>query len=271
MATRKTFPDHLPRAQKSKRGRTDVTSTPLAIRSRVPLSDATRERIRTLLGRKLAKFATHIEQGTVRIDDVNGPRGGFDTLCKIKIVVSGSPSIVVEERGVAVEEVVAVAARVVARAVRREVERRGRSSPKSRKRSERDRKAAGGTVPGPTDEGSLIGRRVGRSRDQLERALARPEKQRRDAYVDTSAASTSASDRKVGYGATARRNTKRNTKGLTSALEDSRTTPSRKSTRKSGNRARAAAPLEIREALRRAAPKAAAARARAARRGKRPR
>lgn len=78
-----------------------------------------RERIRSLLGRKLAKYAAHIERATIRIDDVNGPRGGVDTLCKIKIVISGSPSTVVEERGVVVEDVVVVAARVAARAVRR--------------------------------------------------------------------------------------------------------------------------------------------------------
>ena len=269
MTARKTFADQLSRAEKSKRGRTEVTSTPLAIRSRVPLESVERERIRSLLGRKLAKYATHIERATIRIDDVNGPRGGVDTICKIKIVISGSPSIVVEERGVVVEDVVVVAARVAARAVRREVERRGRSAAKP-KRGKQARPASDAR-PQAGDDGSLIGRRVGRSRDQLERALLRPEKVRGDAYVDTSAPGTSASDRKVGYGATARRNTKRNTKGLTSALEDSRTTPSRKSTRKSGNRARAASPLELRETLRRASPKANAARARAARRGKRPR
>ncbi len=271
MATRKTFADQSSRAEKSERGRTDVTSTPLAIRSRIPLEPAERERIRMLLGRKLAKYATHIERATVRIDDVNGPRGGVDTLCKLEIVIGGSPRIVVEERGILVEDVVVVAARVAARAVRRELERRGRSAakPKRGKRARTASSAAAG--PQADDDGSLIGRRVGRSRDQLERALLRPEKERGDAYVDTSAPGTSASDRKVGYGATARRNTKRNTKGLTSALEDSRTTPSRKSTRKSGNRARASAPLELSETLRRASPKANAARARAARRGKRPR
>jgi hypothetical protein len=271
MATRKAFADRPSRAEKSKRGRTDVTSTPLAIHSRVSLQPAERERIRTRLGRKLAKYATHIERATIRIDDVNGPRGGADLLCKIKIVISGCPSIVVEERGSAVEEILVAAARVAARAVRREVERRGRSAAKP-KRGKQARPAAGAAAAAqPEDDGSLIGRRVGRSHDQLERALLRPEKQRGDAYVDTSAPGTSASDRKVGYGATARRNTKRNTKGLTSALEDSRTTPSRKSTRKSGNRARASAPLELRETLRRGSPKANAARARAARRGKRPR
>lgn len=270
MTLRKTFAGEVSRAEKSTRGRTDVASTPLAIRSGIPLEDATRERIRRVLGRNLAKYATHIERATVRIDDLNGPRGGVDTRCKIKIVISGHPSILVEERGLTVEEVFASAARAVTRAIRREMDRRGRAAPKPTQAAPK-RRASSAARPKPADKGSLIGRRVGRSRAQLERVLARPEKQRRDAYVDTSAPGTSASDRKVGYGATARRNAKRNTKGLTSALEDSRTTPSRKSTRKSGNRARPAAPLELRATLRSVSPKAAASRARAERRGKRPR
>jgi hypothetical protein len=34
---------------------------------------------------------------TVRFEDVNGPKGGKDTGCSIKVVISGRPSIVVTE------------------------------------------------------------------------------------------------------------------------------------------------------------------------------
>jgi hypothetical protein len=105
----------------------------------------------------------------------------------------------------------------------------------------------------------------GRSKANLERALARPEKVRRDAYVDTAAPGTSASDRRAGYGATAARNTRSRTSGMASALEDSRTRPSRKSTRKSANRTRAATALELRATLRTRSPKSRAGRARARR------
>jgi hypothetical protein len=94
------------------------------------------------------------------------------------------------------------------------------------------------------DAGSLIGGRVGHSAADLEDALARPEKRRRDAFVDTAAPGVSASDRRAGYGATAARNTKRNTAGMSAALEDSRTKPSRKSTRRSANRQKAATPKQ---------------------------
>jgi hypothetical protein len=88
--------------------------------------------------------------------------------------------------------------------------------------------------------GSVIGRRVGRGPAALRRALARPEKQRRDAYLDTSDPGVSESERRAGGGSTARRNTKahpRKSKQV-AALEDSRTRPSRKSTRRSATRAK---------------------------------
>jgi len=90
-----------------------------------------------------------------------------------------------------------------------------------------------------TDEGSMIDRRVGQGRANVKRAQARPEKKRRDAYVDTSKKGVAADDKKVGAGHTARRNTKLNTSGMTATLEDSATgKPSRKSTRKSANRSK---------------------------------
>jgi hypothetical protein len=98
-------------------------------------------------------------------------------------------------------------------------------------------------VQPPEGDGSVIGGRVGHAPADLEDALDRPEKRRRDVPVDTAAPGTSADDRRAGYGATAKRNTKRNTAGMQAALEDSRTTPSRKSTRRSTNRAKAATPI----------------------------
>jgi hypothetical protein len=86
-------------------------------------------------------------------------------------------------------------------------------------------------------KGSLIGRRVGRSRERLLDAASRPEKLRGDAIVDTSLPNVSATDRKVGRQATAKRNTRLDTRRATATLEDSATgQPSRKSTRKSSQR-----------------------------------
>jgi hypothetical protein len=262
-----TFPARLSRSAKASRGRTGAQSTPLAIRSRIPLDEQTRDLVRVRLGRRLARYAPHVQRATVRFEDVNGPRGGVDVACRVKIVLDGLPSIVVEKRAPQAIDAVVPAAEAVSRALRRALQRAGHTASRSRRPNER-RESTGGAPPKPPqrdDQGSLICRRVGRSKANLERALARPEKLRRDAYVDTAAPGTSASDRRAGYGATAARNTRRRTSGMASALEDSRTRPSRKSTRKSANRTRAATALELRATLRSRSPKSRAERARARR------
>jgi len=100
------------------------------------------------------------------------------------------------------------------------------------------KRRAGVSAPA-ADEGSEIGRRVGRSIGNIKRAQARPEKKNRAANVDTSKKSVAADDRRVGSGHTARRNTKLNMAGMTATLEDSATgKPSRKSTRRSANRSK---------------------------------
>jgi len=259
-------PEDLPRSTKASRGRTSADSTPLSIRSRVPFDEATRELVRVRLGRRLAGYLHQVQRVTVRFEDVNGPRGGIDTACRVKIVLHGLPSIVVEKQAPQAIDAVVPAAEAMRRALRRTLQRAGRTSSGSRKpTARRERTGPARKQPQREDGGSLICRRVGRSKENLERALARPEKARRDAYVDTAASGTSATDRRAGYGATAARNTRRRTSGMASALEDSRTRPSRKSTRKSANRTPAATALELRAKLRTRSPKSRATRARARR------
>ena len=216
---------------KASRGRTPVETTPFAIRTvGVDLPKGFAEWIRTDLAMKLRHAAPLILRGTVRFEDVNGPKGGTDTVCRIKLVVSGRPSIQVEEIAANAQAAFALALPVVVRAVRRV---RGKHDLHGgRPRARRGERAARPIAP---DDGEIIGRRVGRGRDALARALARPEKLRRDAYVDTSLPGTSASDRRAGGGMTARRNTLARPRRATAALEDSRTKPSRKSTRRSAN------------------------------------
>jgi hypothetical protein len=79
-------------------GRTWAPRTPLSVRTSGPAVDPDlRRRIHRRLGERLGKFAGHIERLTVRFEDTNGPRGGIDVACRIKAVVSGLPSPVVEE------------------------------------------------------------------------------------------------------------------------------------------------------------------------------
>jgi hypothetical protein len=264
MARWTPFAGTIPKPEKAHAGRTGVTTTPVAIRSRIALDDAVRDDVRPRLARKVGKFALHLERLSVRFEDVNGPKGGVDVTCRVKAVLSSRPSVVVEERAADPALALRRAAEALGRALQRSLGRLGFSAPRDRKR------AAGAALAGAAepramrdDDGSLIGRRVGRAASNLEQALARPEKRRRDVFVDTAAPGVSASDRRAGYGATAARNTKRNTAGMQAALEDSRTTPSRKSTRGSANRAKSATPLERTAQLAAHDPGVAAKRARA--------
>jgi hypothetical protein len=79
------------------------------------------------MGFRLGKHARHIERVTVRFEDVNGPRGGIDTVCRIKVVLSGLASIVVEEKASDAVEAFNRADDRVERAVRHAIGRaRGR-------------------------------------------------------------------------------------------------------------------------------------------------
>jgi CBS domain-containing protein len=124
-AKRAPFTEQIPRAQKRHLGRTASAEVPAYIRSVGPVLDiAERESIRRKLGRKLGKFALDIERTSVRVEDVNGPRGGVDKLCRIKVVLSGLPSVVVEEQDHDLRTAIDGALGRAERAVRRAIEKR---------------------------------------------------------------------------------------------------------------------------------------------------
>lgn len=255
---RGAFPASQPRAQKREAGSTAVEQTPLNVRtSGVNVSEETRQRARKRLGAKLGKQAHRIERLTVRFEDQNGPRGGVDTVCRIKVVLSGMDSVVFASTAASAEEALDLAVSGIERAVRSALERAtggarrsqrratGRSAAHAGRRGRTAQAPRGGAAPAG---GSLIGRRVGRAQSNLEAALDRPEKRRGDDPVDTAQPGVSASQRRAGGRSTARRNSKRNTARATSALEDSvKDRPSRKSTRKSANRSKRDSNLQQRQ------------------------
>ncbi len=259
----RVFAGKTPRAHKAQAGRTRVSETPLKIRvSDVDLPAGFGPQARKLLGRRLGRFATHIERAIVRFEDINGPRGGVDTVCRIKLTVSHRPTVLVERTAVDAETALKRAASAAAQAMDRSVARAGMSAPAPTRRALRtaDSPTSRDVVSWPAD-GSLVGRRVGRGRRNVVRAASRPEKQRRDVFVDTAAAGVSETDRKAGGGSSAARNTKRRRKGMGYALEDSARKPSRKSTRKSANRSKSGSKLASRQRRKIRAPKARATRA----------
>jgi hypothetical protein len=245
--------------------------TPLALRTYgTSVDEVTREHVRRRLARNLGTLATRIERLTVRFTDVNGPRGGVDTECALKVVLSGHRSVVYRMRGHEPRETFDRAVPGLVRAVRAAVERvqQADTAARSAPRRPSRRPARGATAPArlghPSPEGSFIGRRVGRSARNLELALGRPEKLRRDFPVDTAAPGVSATHRRAGGGSTARRNAKKVARRATATLEDSaRDRPSRKSTRKSANRAKQGSKLRRRKVQKVRSPSARAAKAQA--------
>lgn len=124
-ANRAPLPGQVSRPAKRHAGRTSAPETPAYIRAAgVALEDSDRDYLRRKLGRKLGKFAPSIERTSVRIEDVNGPRGGIDKSCRIKVVLSGLPSVVVEERHHSLQAAMDGALRRVEYAVRQRVQRR---------------------------------------------------------------------------------------------------------------------------------------------------
>ena len=87
------------------------------------LNERDREHMRRRLGEKLGRHAKSVDRVTVRLRDVNGPRGGVDVQCRIKVVLNGLPSVVVEQRATAFRlaftEALAGAERTVRRALQR--------------------------------------------------------------------------------------------------------------------------------------------------------
>lgn len=123
--TKPLFTDRLPRALKREVGRTDSRQVPANIRVfGVKLDQNHRAYIRRRLSVKLGKHATSIERVSVRVEDVNGPRGGFDQVCRIKVVLSGLPSALFQTRAASLEAAVNGALTGVERAVRRSLQRR---------------------------------------------------------------------------------------------------------------------------------------------------
>ena len=116
-------------------GRTDALRTPAHVRViGVELDEDDHAFVRRKLGMKLGKFAMSIERVTVRVTDSNGPRGGVDQVCNVKVVLSGLPSVVIERRDVTLHAAIDVALRATEQAVRRSVGRR-RMKPLRRRNS----------------------------------------------------------------------------------------------------------------------------------------
>ena len=82
---------------------------------------------------KLGKFASSIERVGVRVEDVNGPRGGVDHACRVKVVLSELPSVTYVAQDASTAPAIDRALTGSERAVRRALDRRRMKSVKGRR------------------------------------------------------------------------------------------------------------------------------------------
>jgi len=234
------LPGEVSRRVKRTAGTTKVRATPLTVRpGSVEVTSELHTRIHRDLGRRIERYAQNVTHVMVRFSDINGPRGGIDTVCRIKLSVKGAGHIVAEAHGADAEEAFLVASQQAKTALGRVLERKGPAKRRAlvgRAQVQRPSRKRRATRP---VAGSLIGRRVGRAKENVEAAWAFS-----------------------GPHSTAARNTRLRTNRAAVTLEDSQQTkPSRKSTRKSANRQKSGSKIGRRVKRQLHAPGARAARA----------
>ena len=123
--SRKPLVEHVPKALKRAGTRTLKFGIPANIRvDGVTLDEGDREYIRRRLGEKFGRHAKSVERVSVRLRDVNGPRGGVDVQCRIKVVLRKLPSVVVEQQASAFRPALTEALAGAERSVRRTLQRR---------------------------------------------------------------------------------------------------------------------------------------------------
>ncbi len=80
----------------------------------------------------LGRFGHRVRRVMVRLEDLNGPRGGFDKRCHIEVRLAGRGVLVVDVRDVELEPAIARAAERIRRRVRDELS--FRREPRKRRR-----------------------------------------------------------------------------------------------------------------------------------------
>jgi putative sigma-54 modulation protein len=91
---------------------------------KLKLDAETRAHVERRLDFALGRFDRRIMGITVRLADLNGPRGGVDKLCRIDLKLRPTGALMIEERGADVFAAVDSAVRRLSHALRRKLERK---------------------------------------------------------------------------------------------------------------------------------------------------
>jgi ribosome-associated translation inhibitor RaiA len=104
----------------------------LAIRSRgLELTDELRDHVTRRLSFTLSRISDRLRRVDVTVADINGPKGGVDKICRVRILGPGLGELVIEERDSDITVAVDVAASRAARSVLRALDLRRLSGRRS--------------------------------------------------------------------------------------------------------------------------------------------
>jgi putative sigma-54 modulation protein len=87
------------------------------------LSNESREQLERRLSFALSRFDSRIRQVSVVIEDVNGPRGGIDKLCRIIVKLQRATDVIISDQDSDIAKCIARAADRAGRSVARAIER----------------------------------------------------------------------------------------------------------------------------------------------------
>jgi hypothetical protein len=132
---------------KRARGRTAIADTPIVAHTRISLPEVTRTSLEERLRHVLEPFGTRISRATIRLEDLNGPRGGVDLRCSVEVIFDGGDRVHIEQRAAEVLEAVRRIMPRVARSVRQHVDRSGHRTPRATQRPPRQAEARAETPP----------------------------------------------------------------------------------------------------------------------------
>ena len=96
----------------------------LNLRARgVRMSDKLRDHVERRVHFALGRFGDRVRKVNVMLEDVNGPRGGYDTVCRIQAHLAPRGTLIVEETRLHAFSAVALAADRIGRSMKRHLGR----------------------------------------------------------------------------------------------------------------------------------------------------
>ena len=98
----------------------------------VELTREDRAYIKRRIEAKVRKFEQAVDEVSVRLSDVNGPKGGVDKVCRAKVLIPRLPSVLVERRDRSARAAVDGTMDATERAVRKILGRRRRAPRRAR-------------------------------------------------------------------------------------------------------------------------------------------